>query len=162
MSDDELVEVVFLRLPVRWRALSLQHGEELLRELTLIQLGTEQGEATSAPRHLLDLAAELQGTYGPLVQRYAEQVEAAGARGEDYLDHTAAMPRSTGAFLRRVERTLDAVEAYCREGKHLLTLVPPEGVRAYREWTFNEVQRQLAGEAPAPWREPDERSGPPS
>ena len=153
-EDTTPAQVHLLRVPVQVRARSTQHGEELLRELALVSIGAEAGSATAVPRRLLDLAGELRATYGPLVQHADDRSAAAEAQGETHIDLTFPVPAALGDLMRRIHQVLRDVEDYCREGGALLTLQPPPEVVAYREWVFGEIERQLAGAAPTPWRDP--------
>ena len=151
-EDHELTEVRLLRVPLRLRDRSNQHGEELLRQLALVQIGAEQHVNDSVPARLLDIAAEVQSTYGVFSSGPNDQMDAALDRGEDTMDVAYRLPRHVGPFLHRLRRILDEATEYCRQGEHLLTLAPPDDVVAYRRWVFEEFERQIAGEAPRPWQ----------
>ena len=63
----------------------------------------------------------------------------------------APLTASTYGSGELLRAALDAVEDYCRTGRHLLTLAAPPDVAAYRRWVFDEFERQIAGGAPVPW-----------
>ncbi|PPK92296.1 hypothetical protein CLV92_11542 [Kineococcus xinjiangensis] len=155
-DDTDLAEVRLLRIPLRLRARSAQHGEELMRELALIQIGAQQHAREhveeSVPQRLLDLAAEAQTTYGAFSAAPDAEMAAALERGEEDLDVTYRVPRHVGPFVRRMRGILEEADEYCRQGEHLLTLAAPADVAAYRRWLFDQFERQIAGEDPQPWR----------
>ncbi|WP_345712583.1 hypothetical protein [Kineococcus glutinatus] len=158
-DDSDLAQVRLLGVPLRLRARATQHGEELLRELTLVQIGAQQHVADSAPQRLLDVAARLQETYGAFTVAGADALDAAEAAGREHADVTYEVPRHIAPFLAHVRVVLAEAEDYCRRGEHLLTLAPPDDVVAYRTWTFDEVERQIAGEPPTPWPRARQQAG---
>ena len=151
-SDSDLAEVRLLGVPLRLRELAAQHGEELMRELALIQIGAQHHVADSVPKRLLDIAAEVQGTYGAFNAQPNEEMDAALDRGEHSADVVYRVPPHVVPFIHRLRTVLAEVDEYCRRGDHLLTLAPPQEVVEYREWVFQEFERQVAGAAPRPWR----------
>jgi hypothetical protein len=152
MSEaDQLVEVRLLSVPVRLRGRSMQHGEELVREMTLIaQHSPEQGH--TLPTRLVELAHDIRTNYGALTAAADEAYEEAVARGDEVIDEIVyRVPASLGPFIRHLIEMLDEADAYCRAGEHLLTLATPAELRAYRSWALSEFERQLAGHPPTPW-----------
>jgi len=55
--------------------------------------------------------------------------------------------------LRALHEALTGIDEYCRRGVLLTLPISPEAV-ALRTWVVEEVQRQLAGQAPRPYEEP--------
>ena len=153
-SPPDLHEVRLLAVPVQLRARSKQHGEELVREMTLISQQSDEGEADTLPRRLVEVAREVRTSYGSFTAKADEQFEAALARGDEVVDEiTYAVPQSVRAFVQHLVHILEEADAYCRSGQHLLTLATPPDVAAYRRWTLGEFDRQLAGAAATPWPE---------
>lgn len=155
-SSEQLVEVRLLEVPVELRGRSLQHGEELLREMALISQDSEtrdaHGSTRPLPDRLLALAHEVRTTYGALAARADEQYAEAVARGDTYIDALVyQLPITIGPFIRHLIEILDEADDYCRAGQHLLTLATPADVAAYRHWSLTEIERQLAGGAPTSW-----------
>ncbi len=149
-----LPQVHLRGLPLRLRQRFTQYTEGLLRELALLRFGAGQPSATALPQRLLDLAAELQNTYAHLLARPAAVMDAASAAGRQSCDVTYRLPAEAGPFARRVLTALEEADDFCRAEEHLLTLPPAPEVAEYRRWVFGEFERQLAGAAPLPWREP--------
>ena len=145
-----LVTVRLLEVPVALRFRSLEHGEGLVREMTLL---TIRGDADSpVPRRLVDLAAEVTETYGASTAAQAAELENARANGLAVLPELVyRVPPQTADFVRRISTTLAEVEEYCRAGTYLLTLASPPEVAAYRRWVTEEFERQIAGDPPMPW-----------
>jgi len=151
IDDSAMVEVRLLGMPLALRARATEHDQDLLRELMLVRVGADQPEVASVPARLLDLAEELRGSYGGFSARQDDLMEEAFDRGEESIDLTYTVPVHTAGFIQRVRAALDAVEEYCRTGRHLLTLAAPPDVAAYRRWVFDEFERQIAGGDPVPW-----------
>lgn len=149
---DELVHVHLVGLPVRTRTRFLQHLRDLSRELSLVRIGAERGPGTSLPPRLLHVAAELDGTYAAFRAGPDAVVEAAAAAGQDFCDVTYTVPPSAAPFLQHLGEVLEEADEFCRGEAHLLSLPAPEDVVAYRRWVVSEPTRQLAGQAPRPWR----------
>ena len=153
-SAEELAEVRLLAVPVQLRWRSIQHGEELVREMTLVAQHRGRDPDHSLPRRLVDLAVEVRTTYAAFTVKADEQFEAARARGDEFIDEiTYHVPPSVGPFARHLIEVLDEADAYCRAGQHLLTLATPPDIAAYRLWVLTEFERQLLGSEPTPWTE---------
>lgn len=147
-----MVTVQVLGLPVALHARATEHGEELQREFTLITQGREQGDESSAmPRRLLTLIAGLQGSYSGFTVEQEDLLDQAIRSGRPTLDLTFRVPASVSDAAVALEALLDEADAYCREGKHLLTLATPPDLVAYRRWYLHEFVDQIAGAAPKPW-----------
>ncbi len=74
-----MATVRLLEVPVRLRAKSAEHGEALLREMTL--LTTAQADRRHVPARLLELADELDRESGPFTAAQAAALEDAVAQG---------------------------------------------------------------------------------
>jgi hypothetical protein len=151
MSDGELQTVRLCEVPVELRVRSLQHGEELVREMTLLRM---TGDIESrVPERLCELADEVMEQYGPQIAAAREETDRAVAAGLEVIPELVyRLPAGAAAVVERMAQLLDEADEFCRAGEHLLTLETPPDVAEYRRWSFGEVQRQLAGEGPRPWR----------
>ena len=152
-AADDMFVVRMLDVPLPVRDRSRQHGADLLREMALIQVGEVTGTTDrQVPARLLELARELDASYGPYVAASTDQMEDALDRGQETLDEVVyRLPRSAAAFVQRIDDLLSEVDTYCRSDAHLLTMAPPDDVAVYRRWSIEEVLRQSAGAAPRPW-----------
>jgi anti-sigma regulatory factor (Ser/Thr protein kinase) len=150
-DDATLTEVHLLGLPLHVRAQFLQHAEELLRELALVQLEAGQDSQPSLSPRLLQLASELADHWAPFQAQPAAVVAAALAAGMDTCDVTYTVPLRIDSFFRRVAQLLDEADDLCRREEHLLTLPAPPEVVDYRRWLFGQFREQLSGQAPRPW-----------
>ena len=143
--------VVLLDFPIREMQRAREQAEALVREFALIVHGTTEDDAR-VPQRLLELAAESERRYSGLNPHAEDVVDAAVARGDDYVDLELQVP------VTFKQETIDAVplllevEEYCRTGQ-LLSLVTPDDLRIFWEWYLIEFVRQIDGEAPLPWRE---------
>ena len=149
------VEVRLLGLPLHIRSAFVQHTEELMRELALVQLEAEQGagqdvETPLAPR-LLQVAAELAGAYASFQSQPSAVVNAALAAGEDHCDVTYTLARPVDSSAQRLAQLLEEADDFCCSEEYLLTLPASQEVVAYRRWVSEEFQRQLGGRAARPW-----------
>jgi hypothetical protein len=153
VADEERrqVAVRLLGVPLRVRARSMEHDQDLLRELALVRVAADASEMSSAPDRLLDLADELRATYGPIAAGPSAAMDRAMDDGLEFADVTYTVPDGLRPFLHRVTVALEELEDFAREGRYLLTLSAPPEVAAYRAWIFAEFDRQLAGGEPIPW-----------
>jgi hypothetical protein len=147
----EMRRVVLLDFPIREMQRAREQSEALVREFALIVHGAIDEDAR-VPKRLLELAAESERRYSGLNPHAEDVVDAALARGDDYVDLELQVPETFK------QETIDAVplllevEEYCRTGQ-LLSLVTPDDLRIFWEWYLLEFVRQIEGQAPVPWRE---------
>jgi hypothetical protein len=147
----DMRRVVLLDFPLRELQRAREHSEALVREFALIVHGAVDAD-TGVPERLLELAAESERRYSGLNPHAEDIVDAAMARGEEFVDLELFVPYSFK------QETLDAipllleVEEYCRTGE-LLSLVTPDDLRLFWMWYLAEFVRQVDGEPPIPWRE---------
>ena len=92
-ESDGLVEVRILGLPVPLRERSNQHGEELVREMTLVVAQQRDNGSTNIPQRLVNLAADVRSTYGMFTQHANAQMDAAAEAGIAR-DRRARLPRA--------------------------------------------------------------------
>jgi hypothetical protein len=152
--SEQLVPVRLLGLPVALHARASEHGEELQREFVLIAEGLQHPDARAElPHRLLALIENLQGRYSGFTIEQEDLLDAAVRTGRASIDLTFQVPRDAAEAATTLGRMLDEADAYCREGKHLLTLATPPDLVAYRRWYLGEFVSQIAGHAPKPWHE---------
>ncbi len=142
-------EVRLVGLPLLIRRRYLAYAADLLRELTLVQIGSQQHLAP--PGRLAELAAAMATTDTALMAAPTAAMAAAEAAGELTCDVRYVIPAGARPFIAELGARLAEAEEYCRGGGHLLTLPPPVELSAYREWIFGELLAQLDGEPPRPW-----------
>lgn len=146
----DLVTVRLLDVPVDLRLRSEQHGNELVREMTLLTMRPDM--QADVPERLCKVANQLKDQYGPQVEASAAITHQAAAEGRSTIPELVyELPPSVTEFVRQLDLLLREVDEFCSAGEHLLTLATPPDVAAYREWTIREVERQVAGEEPVPW-----------
>lgn len=136
---DPLFAVRFERLPVALMWATIQHGEALLREATLLAMAGRADEARSRSP-VLDLTAVI------------EPVRQAHDQGVAVVDIEVGFPRRAENDALQRLALVDEAERLAEEGR-LLTPALPE-VAACRHWLLGEVVRQLGGDAPVPWQLP--------
>lgn len=150
-THGEMTSVRLRGVPVRLRQESLQHFEELLREMQLVLQGMEQGSARAVPERLIELTAEVRSVYGAFTSRPGQELDDAFDRGERAVDEVVfTVPAAAVELAGHLTEALAEVDEYCRGGA-LLTLSTPEALVAYRSWFLGEFGRQAAGEEPLPW-----------
>ncbi|WP_298461309.1 hypothetical protein [uncultured Cellulomonas sp.] len=146
-----LVQVRLVGVPLPLRARSVEHGQDLLRKLALVQIAAGQPDTRSVPQRLLDVADELGTTYGSFTAGPTAEMDAALDRGVETMDLTYEVPAHARAFIHQVVEVLKDAEEFCRAGKYLLTLAAPPDVAAYRSWIFGKFDRQIVGGSPISW-----------
>ena len=145
-------EVRLLGLPVPLWQETTQHTDELLREFALMAAGRESGTVQDdVPGRLTSLMADLQARYGSGADEREEPLRAAAAAGQPTLDLAFSLPVAASGAAAALDRMLDEADAYCAQGRHLLTLASPPEVVRFRRWYLSEVTAQLEGADPTPW-----------
>lgn len=152
MTDQELVEVRILQMPIPLWQQSQQHSDELLREFLLIASERRRSQQEhDVPQRLTALIDELTAQYGGLSEANDQMLVDAAAAGADNIDLVYNFPPSVAPAARHLGELLDEADDYCRRGQHLLTLATPEPQVAFRRWYLDEITRQIAGEPPIAW-----------
>jgi hypothetical protein len=134
-----------LKVGVRAR----QHRESLLREFAIIAIGG--GDQADVPKRLLEIAQLHDERYSGLNPEADYAVDAAIERGEEFIDFVVSVPEQIKQDTVDLAPVLIEVDEYCRNGA-LLTLSPPDDVRAFWIWFLSEFVLQLSGEPPRAWR----------
>ena len=155
----DLVTVRVFGLPLPIHARAQEHADALRREFQLIaeQMHGEHAQeggtdpSTSVPPRLLKLIETLGQQYSGFTLEQEDRIDAGIAAGEPSVDLEFQVPASAAQAALALGEMLDEADAYCREGRHLLTLATPPDLVAYRRWYLDEFIRQIAGEAPRPW-----------
>jgi hypothetical protein len=125
------------------------HLRELRRELRLLALSHEATYplAASLSRFFTDLDA----TFWRGLRD--ESLASALLDGDDDLDLTITIPRSSGDDFQRFIELLQLADAFCRQ-ERLLTLARTPIQIAFQTWMFGEFVRQARGATPMRWRPP--------
>ena len=141
--------------PLRLWARMQEHSQEVLREFTLLLIGQDEGVAAdAAPRQLVELAEMFTNRFGPLMDQIHLARQAALDAGKDRMDSEVGLVPGIPELLAQVDRVLNAVDEYCRNGE-LLTLARPPEVVALFEWSRSELVKQYEGSGePTPWPGP--------
>lgn len=145
-----LVEVRLLAVPVALRERSTEHGDALLREMTLIAQSAREGDS-DLPLRLLRLADEVRTSYAEFTVHGDAEIDAAAEAGRESVDVTYHVPVQVADFCRHVLAVVEEANDYCLQGQYLLTLATPPDVLAYQRWILGEFVRQVAGEPPRAW-----------
>ncbi len=154
-SSEELFTVRVLGAPVRLWDRSAQHTAELMREFTLLQLGSSAGSSERPISvALLGVMAELHARYAGASAKQEAEFESAVEAGHRVHDFTYRVPAGTGPACERLLELLDAADVHCLRGDELMTLVAPEDQRRFRAWYLREFARQIDGAPPIPWEGP--------
>lgn len=153
MSAGGLVDVHLLRMPVDVWARAQEHSNELQREFALMAMSSTSDDPHGAvPARLLSLVQRLRGQYAAQTSEQEQLLLA--ALEDDVLvldDLVYRVPPAVADACLEVGAMFDQADAYCREGRHLLTLTTPDDLVAFRHWFLGEFVRQVAGEQPTPW-----------
>ena len=153
MTDTpELVEVRLLGVPVPLRERSTEHGEGLMREMTLIAQQLTAGDGPALPVRLVQLVTDVRATFGIFTEGADAELDAAAENGVLVVEEIVyRVPIATGAYCTHLLDIIDETDTFCRAGEHLLTLASPPDVRAYQDWILGEFVRQTAGLPPIAW-----------
>lgn len=149
-ANGDLVEVRLVGVPIRLRERSTQHSDELLREMTLIAQEAASGH-TDLPRRLLHLADEVRGTYSEFTVNADAEMDQAAAAGIEQIDVVYRVPPRVVPMCEHILEVIEEADAFCRQGRYLLTLASPPDIRAYQRWILGEFIRQPRGEPPLSW-----------
>ena len=149
-----LVAVRILGLPVPLRERSTQHGDELVREMTLIAAQDADAASAHVPHRLVGLAADVHNTYGMFTEHADAQMDAAAEAGIPVIEEIVYhVPAEVAAVCEHILAVIAEVDEYCRDGQYLLALATPADVRDYQQWILGEFIRQVRGEQPRSWSE---------
>ncbi|MDQ6613230.1 MAG: hypothetical protein M3083_00295 [Actinomycetota bacterium] len=154
MSDGQLTfeAVQLLRIPVPIWAQTQEHTDELLREFTLMAARLrELPDSRDVPVRLVELIEELTEQYGGLNTDQENRLAEAAEAGVAEIDLTYRVPRQAAEAANRLQEILSESDAYCRAGRHLLTLATPPELLRFRNWFLEEFACQLNGAAPTPY-----------
>jgi hypothetical protein len=143
---------VLQRFPVRLWARQREYYDGLLREFNLMLLGQQAG-AQSAPARLVELADELTGRFGAMLDTVHEEREGALLRGELSIESRIPFVEGALEMLDSVIGVFAEVDAFCDSGD-MLTLAMPPDLKALRDWQTNEIKRQYDGAQPTAWPGP--------
>jgi anti-sigma B factor antagonist len=147
----EMSQVRLVSVPVEiWRRASL-HQEAVQRELDIIQSSLPDD---AAPNRFSRLVAELDARFGRAGDPTWARLREAAEKGDEQVDLVFVVPVETAEASRRLDRTLDDLDAFCLAGDKLLTLATPEELVRFRRWFLGEFTRQIeGGHDPMPWGE---------
>jgi anti-anti-sigma factor len=143
----ELREVLILGLPVATHRRARDHQATLRRELDLVAAAQDPA---SAPARLQELSEQLNIRFSDLTEGPSNQLEEAIEAGDGTIDLRFELPSDAADAVDTLDAALDEVEDFCREGRLLTLLTPPDQL-AYRRWFLHQFSSQLRGEAPVRW-----------
>jgi hypothetical protein len=126
-----------------------QHLDELVRELTLMNVDKGNVESAALARRLEAILR------APAHARVAgrRQTQAALDRGEQLVDVEMAMPSDFSREVRLLDEAVREADVLCDE-RRLLTLASSPDLRTFRTWMTEEIVGQLElGAAPVSWAE---------
>ena len=139
-----------LNVPTEVLVRNLNHLDDLVHELHILQAGVDTGQAEPGPR-LGALISQILEAYSPARDTVREQAEAACEKGLPVIDIEFDLPVEAADAAPRMVDLLDQADGMCRE-LALLTMAAPPEVVGLRRWISDQVVAQVArGEAPAPF-----------
>lgn len=149
----DTVTVRILGLPLDLAERAQEHHDGLAREMALIALGVSQGgsEDSGLPARFLEVVNSVTTDVTPFRALREQRMAEARATGETSVDLVYEAPTAMAEAVERLRALQAEVDAYCRQGRYLLTLETPPDVLAYRTWLFDEFTGQIAGRAPRRW-----------
>jgi hypothetical protein len=147
--DADLVDVVFIDLPVDEFRRSQQHHDALLREFALID-ADEEASRDEIPARVTALVHELGTRYGRFSVEPEERLRRAVAEGAERIEITFRVPASARQASLDLRALLDEADEWCRRGA-LMTLATPDDVVAFRNRYLDEFVHQIDGGEPRPF-----------
>lgn len=144
-----VAEVRILGLPVRIHEATSEHGDALRREFALMR--EARPDADEVPQRLHALIEQLSERFSGFNDEAEERLRVAVERGEPTVDLTFRVPVEARDGALQLDALFDDAEEFCRSGTHLLTLVAPPEVIAYRRWFLGQFVTQIDGADPVPW-----------
>jgi len=149
MTEQELIEVRLIGIPLDIQSSTNAHYDALFREFELIR--QSDNAAGTVPVRVLDLIDELSTRFDEFSEQPRALLEAALQDGSSSVDLVYQVPREVVDACHKLLQLLDEADEYCRAGEHLVTLASSPMVRAYRDWFLREFIEQDAGRPPTPW-----------
>lgn len=146
------VQVRLLATPLKVWQRSVDHHDELMRELSLLALAPTAA-TTDLPTRLVELVEVLGRQYGAASARPDAERDDALARGLDRLDLVYDVPPAAAEGASALTELMAECELYCRSGL-LLTMPRPPDQAAFGQWYLGEFVAQLDGSDPTPWPGP--------
>lgn len=142
---DPWPEVELAGVPAELFVNSQNHQHDLLRELSLIDIG-DRWQLTDGhlPHRLATMIAEILADYADVRTVTRQQALEALERGEETV--TLRVPTRQGIVdaLRRWLRLVEQADDFCSQGL-LLTLPAPAEVVALRRWYVEAIEDRLRG-----------------
>lgn len=144
----ELLQVEMRDVPVELWHDSRRWFEELLREFAVVATSSPDAHV---PRQLVDFVEEVRGRFSQFSESANLELEQAYAEGRRRISISLRLPAEAGPIARDLYELILRADEVCREG-HLLTMGLSEPMNRFLEWYLSEVDRQLQGAEPTPWR----------
>jgi hypothetical protein len=148
------IRVRLLNFPLEVYRRAQEHADGLVREFAIIAQGRANGTATDIPERLLAIVDSLSTQYAQVSSAPEAERDAALDRGQTYLDLTYQVPIAAAEASNLLGHIFDEADAYCAQGRHLLSLSTPPESRAFRRWFLGQFVEQSAGRPPTPWPPP--------
>ncbi len=143
-------EVRLVDFPVDLGIRQQRRTTDLMRELRLIELGSERADGSSTPGRLLALAEGLYSRFGPALEHPREDLERAARAGVGSIEARYRLYAQSPEAMLAYARMMEDADAFCRTGL-LMNLEPDPEVYALRRWTVEEFVRQFHGQPLRPW-----------
>ena len=153
MTDSDLYQVRLRQLPVQLWSRSQEQHDALMREFALMSVPTEESELNQhVPTRLRQLIDTLTADFEGVSTAQEQQLYDAAGAGQEVIEELVyTLPRAAASASQALGAMLDEADAYCRQGKHLLTLAADEELVRFRRWFLDQFVDQAAGRAPVAW-----------
>lgn len=149
--SDELCEVRLIEFPLGVYRQAKEHGDELVREFSLIAMQEQDSPSPTVPGRLLELVEALTRDYGTISTEVELERDEALEAGLPSIDLTYRVPPAVAEASLALGAMLDEADDFCRSGGALLTLATPPVAKRFRDWYLQEFVSQLSGAEPTPW-----------
>jgi hypothetical protein len=123
---------------------SQNHQHDLIRELTLIDIGSRYGGVgTRLPHRIVDLISDIHREYAEVRTVTRRQAMDAVTRGEETATLVVPVKPGMAESLQRWLELVEEADQLSEEGQFLTLAASPE-VRALRRWYVDAILRGLA------------------
>ena len=147
------IEVHLLDVPLALRRRALEHADEIAREVQLIVTGggaAAMPELVAVLQEMVHFRADAPDSYRDLADEMRAQLDAATLDGRQSADAHYLVTESSVAAMAGMHALFERFDALAASGR-MLTLAPPDDVKAFSRWLLGQYLSQFEGQAPEPW-----------
>ena len=149
----KVVEVHLLQVPLALRRRALEHADEIAREVQLIISGggaAAMPELVAVLERMARYRIDVPDSYRELAADMRVQLDEAARAGHESADAHYLVTQSSLDAFAGMDALFERFDDLASSGQ-LLTLAPPEDIKAFRRWLLGQYLTQFDGQPPVPW-----------